>query len=141
MSGWTSTGTVPRHLPGRGLGAAADRRGSHGVVLLAVGFLACGISGCSGGGFGPSYSPGQARGALVVAAVVPVPLAFALLRGRRRAVRAAGTAAAAVVAGVLALVLTGLGPNGCPFGQSRAAAGPEAFEAGRTTCSGDRSLR
>ncbi len=67
--------------------------------------------------------------------------AFALLRGRRRAVRAAGTAAAAVLAGVLALVLTGLGPNGCPFGQSRAAAGPEAFEAGRTTCSGDRSLR
>ena len=129
----------------------ADRRGwvlpgmvlatvvMFGAVVVVTGFLACGISGCGGGGFGPAFAPGQAQVGMLVAGVSLVPLTWHLLRGRRRLVHG-GAAAIAVVAGAaLAMVVLGLGPNGCPWGQSRATAASDAFEPGSLTCSDDRN--
>jgi hypothetical protein len=39
---------------------------------------------------------------------------------------------------VLAMAVLGLGPHGCPLGQSRATAGPDAWSPGSATCSADR---
>jgi len=107
-----------------------------GVVVLITGFLACGVSGCSGGGFGPSFAPAQAQVGLVAAGLSLVPLALVCLSGRRLW-RLVGGPAAFVGGAVLAMVLLDLGPDGCPTGQSRAEAGAGAFAPGSSTCSGD----
>lgn len=109
----------------------------YAVVLVVTGFVACGISGCSGGGFGPAFAPRSAQVALVVAGLVPLPLAWLVLRRlppRRRAAACAGVVAAAALGAMVAL---GLGPHGCPWDQTRAVAGPDAFEPGTATCSSD----
>jgi len=109
-----------------------------GVVVVVTGFVACGVSGCSGGGFGPSFAPLQAQVGLLAAGVSLLPLALLGLRGRRRRYQVAGAAAAFGAGSVLAMIVLGLGPNGCPWGQSRATAGAGAFSPGSLTCSADR---
>ena len=52
------------------------------AVVLVTGFVACGLSGCSGGGFGASFSPALAQVGLVSAGVVMVPFALVVLAGR-----------------------------------------------------------
>ncbi len=101
-------------------------------------FVACGISGCSGGGFGPAFAPGQAQIGLLLAGAAVLPLSQLLLDGRSTRVRKIGGLAAAAAGSVLAMVLTGLGPHGCPLGQSRSTAGPDGFSPGAATCSADR---
>ncbi len=109
-----------------------------GIVLVVTGFLACGISGCSGGGFGPSFAPVQAQVGLLFAGLTLLPLTLLGLHGQRRSFQAAGAAVAVVAGALLAMVVLGLGPNGCPVGQSRAVASDEGFSPGSATCSADR---
>lgn len=111
------------------------------AVVFVTGFLACGISGCSGAGFGSSFAPAHAQVGLLVAGISLVPLTLLLLRGRRRLMQAAGAAAGVAAGSVLAMFVLGLGPNGCPWGQSQATTGPGAFSPGSLTCSGDRNAR
>ena len=106
-------------------------------TLLVTGFLACGVSSCSGGGFGPVYAPVQAQVGLLVAGLTLLPLVLWLLRRSPRPVQAGVGLAAVLVGAVVAMVLLDLGPNGCPGGQTRATAGPEAVEPGSATCSRD----
>ena len=108
-----------------------------GGALVITGLVACGVSGCSGGGFGPSYAPLQAQLGLLVAGFSLVPLTLFLLRGRRRVYQAAGAVGAVAVGVVLAMVTLGLGPNGCPWGHTRSLAGTGAFAPGSMTCSPD----
>lgn len=108
------------------------------ILLLVTAFVACGISGCSGGGFGPSFSPRPAQVSLLACGAAFLPLALWLLRGQP--LRETVLAAVAMVAAgaLLAVALTGVGPNGCPLGQSQTRGGPTAFSPGDLTCSGDR---
>ena len=110
----------------------------YAMALVATGFLACGVSGCSGGGFGPAFSPTEAQVGLVVSGLVLVPLVVWLLRGHGLLVRLGAGVGTVVLGVLLAMALLDLGPDGCPFRQERATAGPEAFEPGSATCSGDR---
>ena len=105
------------------------------VVLFATGFVACGVSGCSGGGFGPSYAPRQAQVGLLVAGASLVPLA--LLAVPRGVLRAPGAVVAFLGGALLAMLLLGLGPHGCPSGLARTTAGADAFSPGSPTCSRD----
>ena len=123
------------------VGAALVTAAAYGLTVIVTGFAACGISGCSGGGFGPSYAPREAQAGLVVAGLVVVPLAWLVLRRLRPARRAAACAGAGVAAAVLAMALLGLGPHGCPWGTGRAVAGPDAFAPGAATCEADRVSR
>jgi hypothetical protein len=104
-----------------------------GAVVITC-LVACGVSGCGGGGFGPSYAPLQAQLGLLVAGFSLVPLALVLLRGRPRRYQAAGAVGALAVGVVVAMVTLGLGPNGCPWGHSRSLAGTGAFAPGSLTC-------
>lgn len=90
-----------------------------GVVLaIAPAFLAglavCGVSGCSGGGFGRSTDPGETR-LLLLATGVVAALPLTLYALFRRSIRLLG---AAVLVLVVAVVLTGLAIGadlrGCP---------------------------
>ena len=108
------------------------------VVLGATGFLACGISGCSGGGFGPSYGPVEAQVGLGVAGLALVPVALVALHSRPVVARLAGAATAALAGTVLAMALLDLGPDGCPAGTARVTAGPDASSPGEATCARDR---
>ena len=90
-----------------------------GVVLaIAPAFLAsfaiCGVSGCSGGGFGRSTDPGGTR-LLLLATGVVAALPLALYALFRRSIRLLG---AAVLVLVLAVLATGLvissDLRGCP---------------------------
>ncbi len=112
---------------------------AYDIALVVTGFVACGISGCGGGGFGPSYQPVQAQVGLFVAGLCWLPLALMVLHRRLHRHRAAGGAAAVVAGALLAMAVLGLSPNGCPQGQSRATAGDAAFSPGSPTCSGDRN--
>ncbi|SEP97182.1 hypothetical protein [Microlunatus flavus] len=111
--------------------------GASGMALLVTGFLACGVSSCTGGGFGPVYSPVEAQVGLLVAGLVPLPLTLWLLRRQAVSTRVLAGAGAVVLGAGLAMAVLGLGPNGCPSGQSRATAGPEAVDPGSATCSRD----
>lgn len=129
---------TPRLLPLLPLSAALTL----GVFVVAAGitgFLACGISGCSGGGFGPSFSPTQAQAGLLVCGLTLLPVVLLALHGRPRAWRAAAGAVAVIVGSVTAMSLLDLGVNGCPQGQSRAVVSENGFSPGSTTCSGDRT--
>ena len=112
---------------------------AYGVVLLITAFVACGISGCSGGGFGPSFSPVETQIGLAVAGLVLLPLVVLSLPGWPRLARAAAGAAAVLGGSVLAMVLLDLGPHGCPADQARATVRADAYDAGAATCSGDRA--
>ena len=117
--------------------AAVVTGAAYAVVLLVTGFVACGISGCSGGGFGPAFAPRQAQIGLLVAGLVLLPLTRLVLR-RLPAARQAAAAAGVVAAGsFLAMLLLGLGPNGCPWGQTQAVTGADGFDPGAATCSSD----
>lgn len=111
------------------------------AVVALTGLLGCGISGCGGGGFGPAYAPGQAQLGLLLAGGCLAPLAWYLLRPRPVGSRLVAVAVALVLGSALAMALLGLGPDGCPWGQSPATAGPEAFSPGSRTCSGDPAAR
>jgi formate-dependent nitrite reductase membrane component NrfD len=90
-----------------------------GVVLAIApafyaGLVICGVSGCSGGGFGRATDPGLTRAALVVTGVVAaLPLAIYALARRSR-----GVAVCALALAVVATLLTGLvigsDLRGCP---------------------------
>ena len=112
--------------------------GAFVVALGITGFLACGLSGCSGGGFGPSFSPKQAQAGLLVCGLTLLPLVVMALRNRPLAWRAAAGATAVIVGAVTAMSLLDLGVNGCPQGQSRAVVSEDGFSPGTATCSGDR---
>ena len=103
-------------------------------LLVVTGLLACGVSGCSGAGFGPAFAPVQAQVGLLLAGLCLVPLTVVLLRGRRRSAQVVGVVGAVVVGSLLAMVVLRLGPNGCPWGQARASAGPDALSPGSPTC-------
>jgi hypothetical protein len=105
------------------------------AVVAATGWVACGVSGCSGAGFGPSFAPEQAQLGLLLAGFSWAPLTISLLAHRRLTARAAAAAVAVLAGVVLAGTILGLGPNGCPWGHARAVAGPEAFAPGTLTCS------
>lgn len=107
------------------------------VVFFVTALLACGVSGCGGGGYGPAYSPVEAQVGLVATGLCLLPLALLVLRRRRPRHRAAGGVAAVVAGALLAMTVLGLSFNGCPPGQSRAVDGG-AISPGSTTCSGDR---
>ena len=104
------------------------------AVLVVTGLLACGVSGCSGAGFGPVFAPVQAQVGLLLAGLCLVPLTVFLLRGRRRSSQVAGVVGAVLVGSLLAMVVLRLGPNGCPWGHARASAGPDALSPGAPTC-------
>ena len=108
------------------------------VVLAVVRLVACGVSGCRGGGFGPVFSPREAQVGLLLVGLTLVPLALYLSRGRRRRTRIASVVLALVAGPLAALAVLGLGPDGCPLGQSRAVAGPDSFSPGALTCSSGR---
>jgi len=110
---------------------------AYAVLLWITAFVACGISGCSGGGFGTAFSPGQAQVGLLVCGAVLAPLALLLLHRQPRRTQLLGTLVLTVSGTVLAMGLTQLGPNGCPLGQGRATAGPDAFTPGASTCDSD----
>jgi hypothetical protein len=111
--------------------------GAFGVALVITAFVACGISGCGGGGFGPSFAPRGTQVGLLGAGLTLLPLTLLLLHGRRRRVQAVA-GALVMVAGVLAaLTLLGLSPSGCPQGHVRVTAAETAFSPGSPTCSGD----
>lgn len=107
------------------------------AAVRVTGLVACGVSGCGGGGFGPVYAPGAAQVGLLVTGLTLLPLTLWVLRRRPRLVRALAAVAAVVLGAGLAMLLLNLGPDGCPQGQARATAGPEAFDPGSSTCSGD----
>ena len=65
------------------LGAALVTALVYGTVAVVTSFVACGISGCGGGGFGPAFSPGETQVGLLVSGLVLVPLALLLVRGCR----------------------------------------------------------
>lgn len=102
-----------------------------------TGFLACGVSSCTGGGFGPVYSPVEAQVGLVVTGLVLLPLTLWLLRREAVSTRVLAGVGAVVLGAGFAMLVLGLGPNGCPSGQARATAGPEAVDPGTATCSRD----
>lgn len=109
-----------------------------GAVVLVTGFLACGVSGCSGAGFGPSFSPVAAQAGLLLAGLSLVPFTLVCVSGRSSRWWPVVAAALAVAGGSLvAMLLLGLGADGCPAGRSRATASSEAFSPGSPTCSGD----
>jgi hypothetical protein len=109
----------------------------YSAVVVVTGFLACGVSGCSGAGFGPVFAPVQAQVGLFSAGLCLVPVTVLLLPERPRGLRVAGAVGAVLVGSLLAMVLLGLGPNGCPWGYSRAVAGPDALSPGSLTCTAD----
>ena len=90
-----------------------------GVVLAAgpafvASFTICGVSGCSGGGYGRSTDPGQTQLLLLAVGVVAgLPLAlYALVR--RSARLAAWSLATMVAATLLAGLVIGSDLRGCP---------------------------
>ena len=90
-----------------------------GVVLavapaFVAGFTICGISGCSGGGFGRSTDPGSTRTWVLVTGVVAgLPLtAYALVRRHVRL--AAWSLAVMVAATLLTGLVIGSDLRGCP---------------------------
>ena len=109
------------------------------LVIVVTGFVACGVSGCGGGGYGPVFAPRQAQLGLLVAGITMVPLALLLVGRRSVAYRAVGVVGAVAVGSALAMVVLGLGPNGCPWGQSQAITGTGGFSPGALTCSSDRN--
>jgi len=108
------------------------------AAVVATGLVACGVSGCEGGGFGAVYAPAKAQVGLLVAGLTLSPLAFWALRRRRWILRALAAVGAVVVGATLSILVLGLGPDGCPQGQARAVTGPEGFDPGSLTCSADR---
>ena len=108
------------------------------AVVAVTRLVACGVSGCGGGGFGPAFSPRGAQIGLLVAGVALAPLTLYLVRGRRPPFRAAVSVGAVAAGSLAAMAVLGLGPNGCPWGQSQTIAGPGAFSPSALTCSSDR---
>lgn len=108
------------------------------VMLVVTAFVACGISGCGGGGFGPSFSPRQAQVSLLACGATLLPLVLWLMRGRPLHQTVPAAVAVVAAGALLAVSLTGIGPNGCPVGQSQARGGPTAFSPDALTCSADR---
>ncbi|MBC2934775.1 hypothetical protein [Nocardioides sp. zg-1228] len=84
------------------------------VPAFAAGFTVCGVSGCSGGGFGRSTDPDLTRLLLLATGVVAaLPLAgYALVRRSGRL--AAYALGVAVLATLLAGVVVGSDLRGCP---------------------------
>lgn len=105
------------------------------AAILTTGLVGCGISGCAGGGFGPTYAPARAQVGLLVAGLILLPMTLGVLRGRKPVLRTLAAVTAVVLGTTLAMVVLGLGPNGCPRGQARAISGPESFDPGSSTCS------
>jgi hypothetical protein len=84
------------------------------VPTLAAGFVMCGVSGCSGAGFGVSTDPGTTQLLLVVAGIAAgLPLAIGAVV-RRQGALALGALGLAVVATLVAGLVIGADPNGCP---------------------------
>jgi hypothetical protein len=90
-----------------------------GLVLaagpaLAAGFSLCGVSGCTGGGFGRATDPGLTRLLLLATGVVAaLPLAIYAL-ARRSGRLGAYALALAVVATLLTGLVIGSDLRGCP---------------------------
>lgn len=81
---------------------------------LAAGFALCGVSGCTGGGFGRATDPGLTLALLVVTgAVAALPLALYAL-ARRSPRLGAYALALAVVATLLTGLVIGSDLRGCP---------------------------
>ena len=84
------------------------------VPTVAAGFTMCGVSGCSGGGFGRSTDPGTTQLLLVAAGVVAALPLTVLAVVRRHAGLGVAAAALAVLATVVAGLLIGSDVHGCP---------------------------
>ena len=84
------------------------------VPTVAAGFVICGVSGCSGGGFGRSTDPSTTRLLLVAAGLVAAaPLALLALV-RRSAALALAAVALGVVSTLAAGLVVGSDLRGCP---------------------------
>jgi hypothetical protein len=105
------------------------------VVVNFIPFLACGFSGCWTGT--ESYSPMWGQLGLLVCGLLLVAVAFVVLgRGRSASLRLVAAAVALVLGSGTAMGHVGIGPNGCPWGetlaQSQTGSGLNSI-----TCSGD----
>jgi hypothetical protein len=107
-----------------------------GIAAIGTSFAACGLFGCDGGK--AAFSPISGQVGLVVCGATLVPFTVLLVADRPLRQIAAAGGASLLVGATLAVVVTGIGPNGCPLGQSRATTQPGAFDAGSLTCSSDR---
>lgn len=116
---------------------AAVTAAAYLVVLLVTSFLACGISGCGGGGFGPSFSPVETQVGMLVCGAVLLPLTLVVLRSQPVPYRVVAGAAVVVAGALLAMTVLDLGPHGCPASQTRAVVGGSGVQAGEATCSAD----
>ena len=103
--------------------------------VLASGFVLCGISGCSGGGYGPAYSPGLTQLLLLATGFTVLPAVLACTSRLSRDVTVAVALPAVVATSALALHLIGAGFNGCPAGMLRATSTlAQAFDIQSTSC-------
>jgi hypothetical protein len=86
------------------------------ALALVAAFVMCGISGCSGGGFGRSTDPPTTL-ALIVASGVALAMPIGVYAAWRRHGRLAlAVVPAALVGAVLVGVVIGADWNGCPRG-------------------------
>ena len=107
----------------------------YGVVLVVTAFMACGISGCGGGGYGPSYGPVETQVGLAMAGTVLLPIVLLALPGWPVPAKAAAGAAAVIAGTVLAMALLDLAPHGCPRDHDRVTSAPTEYGPGGPTCS------
>lgn len=112
----------------------------YGVMLVVTAFLACGISGCGGGGFGRSFSPGPTQVALLLCGGCFLPFVLVVLRRQPRWIRLGGGLAVVGAGALLTMAMLDLAPSGCPVGQDRTTTSTST-STGEATCSGDPSLR
>ena len=84
------------------------------LLTLVAAFSLCGVSGCSGGGFGRSTDPVTTRALLIavgVCAATPLGCYAAWTRNRRLAI---GGVTLAVLTTIIAGLLIGADVRGCP---------------------------
>ncbi|SEC52185.1 hypothetical protein SAMN04489844_2451 [Nocardioides exalbidus] len=84
------------------------------VPTLAAGFVMCGVSGCSGGGFGVSTDPGTTRVLLLVAGLVAALPLGVYAASRRSGVLGLATLGLALVSTLVAGLVIGSDFSGCP---------------------------
>ncbi|RYB93253.1 hypothetical protein EUA93_02115 [Nocardioides oleivorans] len=84
------------------------------VPTLAAGFVMCGVSGCTGGGFGVSTDPGLTRILLVVAGLTAALPLGAYAAAHRSGVLALSALGLAVVSTLVAGLVIGSDVAGCP---------------------------
>lgn len=118
------------------------------VVVLVVGYLgicfltyftSCGFAGCEARS---TRYPVEAQRGLLLGGLTLVPLTLILLRPKRLVGLTLAACGAFAVGASFVMLLAQVGPNGCPWGETRAEnviylGKPEVPDRLRLTCSGD----